>query len=439
MKVLIVSTVFPPLATIGALRIGSYAETLYSAGHDVQVITAASKQASSSWSPADFPEERVHRIGWFDLSHLRVISQANLAPTPSLESQGQGGNSQRLSARVAARTPAAMARIYRNIVEIPDPLVGWIPRALRAVPADWTPDVILASGPHFSSFLVASFLHRRLDRPWVADYRDLWTDRYFPYSRPRLFLDRSIERKVLRTASAALCVSDVHASMIQKTHGITAHVVLNGGIARPSEPAHSDRSPLGPALVNVLYVGSAFYKGRRDPTPLFRAAAECGLTRDDIRFHFLGSPREELQGLARNAGVETLVEVYPSVPRETALEFERRADLLLLLLWDSPGDEGVYSGKIFEYLFAGRPILLVGRNSGVAADLIRERQAGWVARDRIECREVLQEILSLARTSGLKALPAEATKGLTRSDQNAIMQQVLLDTVGESSIRQGAG
>ena len=54
------------------------------------------------------------------------------------------------------------------------------------------------------------------------------------------------------------------------------------------------------------------------------------------------------------------------------------ADALLLVIGDIPGSEGIYTGKIFEYLAARKPILALAP-PGVAADLIKEAAAGVVA------------------------------------------------------------
>jgi glycosyltransferase involved in cell wall biosynthesis len=53
--------------------------------------------------------------------------------------------------------------------------------------------------------------------------------------------------------------------------------------------------------------------------------------------------------------------------------------VLLLLVPDAGGrGRGVLSGKVFEYLAAGRPILAVVPPDGAAADLVRETGAGIV-------------------------------------------------------------
>lgn len=54
------------------------------------------------------------------------------------------------------------------------------------------------------------------------------------------------------------------------------------------------------------------------------------------------------------------------------------ADVGLIILYDGPGSRGVYSGKLFDYLGIGIPILLYGPSDGVAADVVRDARQGTV-------------------------------------------------------------
>jgi hypothetical protein len=66
------------------------------------------------------------------------------------------------------------------------------------------------------------------------------------------------------------------------------------------------------------------------------------------------------------------------------------ADILLLFQWSDKRDEGNLPGKIFEYLYARRPILLIGYEHGVADRLIRERGAGLASNSPEQIRDQLR-------------------------------------------------
>ena len=66
--------------------------------------------------------------------------------------------------------------------------------------------------------------------------------------------------------------------------------------------------------------------------------------------------------------------VKPRVPYRHALALQMEADVLLLLQSSDPRDEGNLPAKLFEYLYARRPILLIGYERGIAARLVIERR-----------------------------------------------------------------
>jgi len=52
------------------------------------------------------------------------------------------------------------------------------------------------------------------------------------------------------------------------------------------------------------------------------------------------------------------------------------SQILLLLNWNDPREQGTYTGKLFEYLAAKRPILAIGMPKGVVSELLKKTQAG---------------------------------------------------------------
>ena len=109
---------------------------------------------------------------------------------------------------------------------------------------------------------------------------------------------------------------------------------------------------------------------------------------------------------------------------------QQSADVLLLLLWSDPREAGVYTGKLFEYIGSGRPILVVGGAQGVAADLIRSRALGVVASEPNAIAKVLSGWLGEKRATGrIAAPPHEAKAGLSREEQFCKVDDLLHELV----------
>src|SRR5205085_5319487 len=116
--------------------------------------------------------------------------------------------------------------------------------------------------------------------------------------------------------------------------------------------------------------------------------------------------------LAATLGVAESFELSPMVARAQSLRVQRAAEVLLLSMWNDPREHTFLPGKLFEYIGARRPILLVGFVSGAAAELVKSRSLG-VALDNADDIAVwlgarLDEKQRFGRTA---APPASARKG----------------------------
>jgi glycosyltransferase involved in cell wall biosynthesis len=140
----------------------------------------------------------------------------------------------------------------------------------------------------------------------------------------------------------------------------------------------------------ITHTGSFF--GRRDPRPFLQALHDSGL---DVVARFLGDFRPADREWAEALGLGDRLELLPYSPRAASLALQRDSEALLLLIPEAQGrGRGVLSGKVFEYLAVGRPVLAAVPPDGAAAELIRETGAGIVAApdDTGAIREALEEL-----------------------------------------------
>jgi len=422
-KILFISFYFAPFNCSGAVRVSKMAKYFARFGHDVRVVSAADQPFDASL-PLEIDEDKVIYTKWRDVNapvyfllggRKKVIERGTALPS---------GRSRGFA--------KALGTLYKTLVHIPDGQRGWLKPAFKAgseLIETWRPDVIFASQPPPSSLLVADRLSRKYGIPWIADFRDLWSDpEYYGYLRFRRPLDQRIEKRVLASCSGITATSKMFADRLSSRHHKTAAEILNGYDLLPGLESY-ERSPGKPGELVLAYTGRAPY-GRRDASPLFRAIKGMGEVGRGIRVRFFGTGLEHMRELAARIGVGANVEIVGGVPFLEALKAQRDADVLLLLQWNDPGEAGVYSGKIFEYIGARRPVLSVGYTKGVVADLIRERRIGKVLDDPTDIAEALSEWLEVKLKQGqIEEMPESCREGLSREDQAGTLEKFIFQEI----------
>jgi len=361
--------------------------------------------------PRNCPPDRVTRTPFFDIrlagKKLLLRGKGKLTSFTPAEAAGARATDE--------RTGELLWALANTFVFLPDPDIGWLPFAVRAgVPVIRRAgiDVILSSAPPFTAHLVAARLKRLTGKPFLADFRDPWSQN--PYIAVRRFqkmrrpVDRVLERRVMKCADAITTVSgpiaDAFRDLRGKGIGRKVCVIANG--YDPNEFAGMIHHP--PAIFTITYTGS-FYGGARSPAPFMAALAELieggVIPRDKIRVRIIERFSQHTARLAARYELSDVVTVRACLSHAEAIREQLNASVLLLIVRSDCRGIGVYTGKLFEYLGARRPILALAPKEGVAAELVREADAGTVVNpsNRREIKEAIVKYYSEHERTGTVA------------------------------------
>jgi glycosyltransferase involved in cell wall biosynthesis len=373
-RILLVAPYFPPQLAVASLRTHAFAATWARAGHAVTVLTTAKRadQRGLELSSAGFAVAEVaYRIPWL-FEKLRGRHRAEEAALPICPTAPGAGWFQLLR-RVRARTGIFSA------VRMPDLTDFWVKPAIawaRAGPG-WDM-VVSSSGPHTAHLVARAVKAAGRARFWTADFRDLWTDNHlycglFPFT----LREYREERSCLQLADLLVTVTDGLAERLAARAGKPVTVIYNG--YDPEVFATLSAAPVYPpdGRVRLVYTGTLYPHGQ-DPTPLFAALRQLQAPqRSRLALVVAGPSCEHWRDLARRHDALDLLEGHGLVPREEALRLQRDAAALLLLDWHDP-DQGVLTGKVFEYLRAPGPILVIGgRATSPLGKLIADTGRGY--------------------------------------------------------------
>lgn len=365
-RALLVTREFPPAIGPHSIRMAKLTKYLPRFGWETTVVTAPVDHA---WRIDPSLEQdalgqilRVPRLFASIIHPRRGISASSSDALPTPEEWGR-------------TTKGRLARWL-----IPDSSVLWalaVARLKRSFSG--LADVIYASGPPFSTFLAAERIARRLDVPWVCEYRDNWTTN--PLYRRRFLLDRvnrRLENRLLRSAAAVVVISDAAREELVRAFPFVRDriAVAPNGYDPDDIPPPQPR----PDAFEIAYAGSLYRL--RDPSTFFVAlrdfAARDPVFAKHLRLRLLGNIPRWVVARARVALGPEHVFVEGMVPHRTALRICASAAVLLAISSEAEAGNTSMTSKLMEYLGLRRPILLLAP-PGPGTRLLAELRAGLSA------------------------------------------------------------
>ena len=379
MKILLLAYYFPPLGGAGVQRALKFAKYLPEHGITPVVIAADEPGYVTDASLlAELPQEiEVHRI-----RHSPLLARA--ARLAGALRGGQRPADAAVSATRGATTAAASSKwrdrllgVYATL-QFPDDKSGWGRRASALVEQSLQRgdiDLILSTSPPVTTHFVAAKLKRRYGVPWLADFRDLWTGNP-AYNAPtwRRWLDRRDERRLLAQADGVTGVTEDMAAQLghDLAAGRQAIFLPNGYDEADFAGGTAARRSDGRFV--LLYAGTLY--GHQSPQSILAGARHLLQRQPELasrlRLRFIGSIGSRFEPLftAFESDFPAVVERLAYLPHAEIPASLMAADALLLLIGGGGSARGVLTGKLFEYLRACRPVLLLGPPDGEAARIL---------------------------------------------------------------------
>ena len=379
MSILIITYYFPPSGGSGVQRWLKFVKYLPQLGFEPIVLTVDEKYASYPQIDASLVDDIPENVRVIKTKTKEVLRfYKKVSPSGELPHTGFANE----------RKPNLLQKISRFIrgnFFLPDPRKGWnkyaFKEASRLIEEEGIDTVITTSPPH-STQLIGLELKRRYPHiKWVADLRDPWTDIYYnkelyqtPYSRKK---NAEYERSVLENADAIVTVSrECERNFCSKTKNLLPISVIPNGYdpddfkaVKPATDADKSKK------FTISYVGAL--------SPVYEIETFCRAVKRltpeqkaSLRLRFVGGAHEAAKAEIDKLGVETDWVGY--VSHAEAVSYMVASDLLLLLLPNQTENKGIVTGKIFEYMASGNPVLMIGFPDGDAAKIIAPYQQGGV-------------------------------------------------------------
>ena len=265
---------------------------------------------------------------------------------------------------------------------IPDPKVFWVKPSVSYLQKYLDAndiDVIISTGPPHSVHLIAERLHQKNDVKWLADFRDPWSDLYYNKDFKQLAFaknkNRKLEESVLKNADCIVTVSNSLKQEFAKT-AKKVEVITNG---YDDEFVAAENAILDTKF-SISYIG--LLPKQSNPKLLFKVLkvlCEENLNfKKDLQLNFIGDIYEEVKVAIEENKLLQNTNFVGYVSHQKAIEYQNTSQVLLLLIPNVKNNEGILTGKLFEYLKAKRPILAIGPEKGDLAEILQETNSGVI-------------------------------------------------------------
>ena len=213
---------------------------------------------------------------------------------------------------------------------------------------------------------------------WIADFRDPWTEiDYFhqlPLSKKAIKKHHYLERKVLTLADTVLVVGNTMKTKYLK-FSENIETITNGFDGEIS----SGKVTLD-SKFTITHIG--LMNADRNPKMLWEVLSEIisenkEFTKD-FELRLVGSIDTAVLGKIKKYKLTTNVNVIKYLPHNKVIDFQRKSQVLLLVVNNVPSAKGILTGKIFEYLMVKRPVLAIAPKNGDLAEIIERTKSGVV-------------------------------------------------------------
>ncbi len=258
------------------------------------------------------------------------------------------------------------------------PSVKFLLAYLRQNPVE----AVISTGPPHSMHLIAMNLSEHLKLPWLADFRDPWTNIDFykdlKLTRRADALHKKLEKMVLSRADVVTVISRSMAEDCNTLWPRNYDVITNG--YDPQDTDHSHPAEMDKKF-SIAHIGTLV--ATRNPEPLWIALqeliAEIPGFAADLEIKLVGKVDYKVMEAIDQHTLASFVRKIDYMPHDQVVKCQQQSRVLLLIINNTPNAKMILTGKFFEYLAARRPILCLGPPEGDAAAILKETNAGLLA------------------------------------------------------------
>jgi glycosyltransferase involved in cell wall biosynthesis len=403
-KVLVIAYYFPPMGLSGVQRTAKFVKYLPKYGWKPTVLTV---------SPTGYYAVDDSLLKEVEAAGATVVRASSLDPNRLFRHQGV--------VKMPSERWRKVLQFTGDSIFFPDTKIGWKRKALRSASELLRRekfDLLFATAPPQTDFLIGEALKRKFRLPLVLDYRDAWLDypfKYYPTPVHR-YIHYRMEKRILKAADRIIVtIRRVKESILKHYPGLDYHDVTiipqgydpadfrSGGSAK-----HSLRRKM-----RITHAGT-FYADR-NPSIMLHALhnvlRDVPQMRGRLEISLIGNVRDEDRTLVTKLGLQNEVTFHGYLEHQDCARHLMNSDVLWLVLdndYQSPG-------KLYEYFGARKPVL-ASLQEGYIKQVVMESGVGLCVplKDLRAHEEALRDLFARFERNRLKQASEEFASRFNR-------------------------
>ncbi len=311
---------------------------------------------------------------------------------------------------------------------IPDPRRFWIKPSVKFL-TDYLQknpvNAVITTGPPHSMHGIGLGLKKKFPQlKWIADFRDPWTNIDF-YKELNLTsladkVHHRMEREVVQSADCVVVVSNEMVKEFSSLNPKRMELITNGFDEDDVSNIHVNPDK----EFTLSHIGTL--NAARNPKLLWKVIGELIQNKEDInkdlKIQLIGKVDFlVLEELEENGLSDNLIKI-DYLSHSEAIKKQQSSQVLLLLINNTQNAKGVLTGKFFEYLASGRPILAIGPADGDVADVLKETNAGQIA--DFEDEETMKSIVLNLYEQYKKGKLSVSTQSIEKYSRKELTKQL---------------
>ncbi|MDA0986889.1 MAG: glycosyltransferase [Bacteroidetes bacterium] len=406
LKVLVIAYYFPPLGLSGVQRTLKFVKYLKNYGWDPTVLTVSSRgyYAKDDSLLLEAENAGIEIVRTDSIDPNRFFRKQDVVPMPS------------------ERWRKFLSRVSDTFF-IPDNKIGWkspaIKKASELIKKN-NYDIIFATAPPYTSFLIGKELRDKFHIPLVLDFRDLWVGypfKFFPtYFHKRLF--EKMESQVVKSADAIVVASRrVKESLIRRYNHLQYNEVKLISQGYDEEDIKIDLSQNLPLTNKMRFTYTGVFYEDRTPKYFLEALANVFQKnpnlKNKIEVCFVGILNKKHLELIKKLQLQDAVNICGYLSHKECIKYLLASDVLWLMMKDDLSSPG----KIYEYIGTGKKIMGCVP-TGFIRDTIEEANGFVTTPDNVN--EISTAILTLYNEFENKKLKGASSEVISKYNRKEL-------------------